>query len=123
MFLLIRTYPFWEYQTSIRVLIAALGLTTAFVATGISRVQSSIKSQIAYGSIAQIGLIFLEVALGWHVLALIHFAGNAFLRTYQLLVSPSAVAYLIREQLYDDGASGYRTIERLYPPVVAYRSA
>ena len=41
----------------------------------------------------------------------------------QLLVSPSAVAYLIREQLYDDGASGYRTIERLYPPVVAYRSA
>lgn len=114
-FLLLRTFPFWEYQTSMRVLIAALGLATAFVATGISRVQSSIKSQIAYGSIAQIGLIFVEVAAGLHVLALFHFAGNAFLRTYQLLVSPSAVAYLIREQLYDDVAAGYRTIERFYP--------
>jgi NADH-quinone oxidoreductase subunit L len=31
---------------------------------------------------------------------LFHFAGNAFLRTYQLLVSPSVVSYLIREQFY-----------------------
>jgi NADH-quinone oxidoreductase subunit L len=30
-----------------------------------------------------------------------HFAGNAFLRTYQLLVSPSVVTYLIREQFYN----------------------
>jgi len=42
----------------------------------------------------------MEVAAGLEVLALVHFAGNAFLRTYQLLVSPSAVTYLIREQFY-----------------------
>jgi hypothetical protein len=64
-------------------------------------VQSSVKSQIAYASIAQIGLIFIEVAAGFSTLALIHFAGNAFLRTYQLLVSPSVVTYLIREQFYN----------------------
>jgi hypothetical protein len=45
-------------------------------------------------------LIFIEIALGLEILALIHFAGNAFLRTYQLLVSPSVVTYLIREQFY-----------------------
>jgi NADH:ubiquinone oxidoreductase subunit 5 (subunit L)/multisubunit Na+/H+ antiporter MnhA subunit len=71
------------------------------VATGIARVQSSVKSQIAYSSIAQIGLIFIEVAAGFKDLALLHFAGNAFLRTYQLLVSPSVVSYLIREQFYN----------------------
>ena len=99
-FLLLRTYPFWEHQTSVRILIGAVGLVTSLLTTGMARVQSSVKSQIAYSSIAQIGLIFIEVALGLHWLALIHFAGNAFLRTYQLLVSPSVVSYLIREQFY-----------------------
>jgi NADH:ubiquinone oxidoreductase subunit 5 (subunit L)/multisubunit Na+/H+ antiporter MnhA subunit len=100
-FLLLRTFPFWEHQTSVRIIIGVLGLMTAVIATGISRVQSSVKSQIAYSSISQIGLIFIEIAAGWENLALIHFAGNAFLRTYQLLVSPSVVTYLIREQFYN----------------------
>jgi NADH-quinone oxidoreductase subunit L len=99
-FLLLRTYHFWEHQLSVRIVIALLGLATSIVATSIARVQSSVKSQIAYSSVSQIGLIFIEVALGWVDIALIHFAGNAFLRTYQLLVSPSVVSYLIREQFY-----------------------
>ncbi|MFM8486370.1 MAG: hypothetical protein ACKOCH_08530, partial [Bacteroidota bacterium] len=49
----------------------------------------------------QIGLMFAEVALGWHTLALVHFAGNAFLRTYQLLVSPSVLSYLIHDQFFN----------------------
>lgn len=100
-FLLLRTFPFWEQQSSIRILIALLGASTAIVAVLIARVQSSIKSQIAYASIGQIGIIFIEVAAGFDTLALIHFAGNACLRTYQLLVSPSVVSYLIREQFYN----------------------
>jgi NADH-quinone oxidoreductase subunit L len=99
-FLLLRTYPFWEHQLSVRILIGAIGLSTSIVTMLIARVQSSVKSQIAYASISQIGLIFIEVAAGFHTIALIHFAGNAFLRTYQLLVSPSVVSYLIREQFY-----------------------
>jgi NADH:ubiquinone oxidoreductase subunit 5 (subunit L)/multisubunit Na+/H+ antiporter MnhA subunit len=100
-FLLLRTFPLWEEQTIARIFIAVLGLSTAIVATLISRVQSSIKPQIAYASIAQIGIMFIEVAAGLETLALIHFAGNAFLRTYQLLVSPSIASYRIREQLYN----------------------
>jgi len=100
-FLLLRTYPFWEHQLSIRILIGLMGLLTSILATGMARVQSSVKSQVAYSSIAQIGLIFIEVAAGFHYLALFHFAGNAFLRTYQLLVSPSVVSYQIREQFYN----------------------
>lgn len=100
-FLMLRTFPFWDHQLSVRILIALMGLATSIVATGVARVQSSVKSQIAYSSIAQIGLIFIEVAAGFEDLALIHFAGNAFLRTYQLLVSPSVVTYLIREQFYN----------------------
>jgi NADH-quinone oxidoreductase subunit L len=100
-FLMLRTFPFWEHQLSVRILIGIMGLLTSIIASGIARVQSSVKSQIAYSSVSQIGLIFIEVAFGFENLALIHFAGNAFLRTYQLLVSPSAVTYLIREQFYN----------------------
>ena len=118
-FLLLRTYPFWEHQLSVRILIALLGLSTTFIATGIARVQSSVKSQIAYSSIAQIGLIFIEVASGFEGLAMLHFAGNAFLRTYQLLVSPSVVSYLIREQFYNFSPRE-SSIERFFPKKLQY---
>lgn len=100
-FVLLRTFPFWEEQTSFRWFLFGMGLLTSVMATFIARVQSTVKSQIAYSSIAQIGLIFMEIALGWDDLALVHIAGNAFLRTYQLLVSPSVVSYKIREQFYN----------------------
>lgn len=100
-FLMLRTFPFWEHQTSMRIAIGLMGLTTSIMAAYMAKVQSSVKSQVAYSSISQIGLIFIEVALGLETLALFHFAGNAFLRTYQLLVSPSVVSYMIREQFYN----------------------
>ncbi len=118
-FLLLRTYPFWEHQTSVRILIGLVGLLTSLVTTTIARVQSSVKSQIAYSSIAQIGLIFIEVAAGWHYLALIHFAGNAFLRTYQLLVSPSVVSYQIREQFYNFTPRQH-SVEDSFPRKIEY---
>ncbi|MDX2070822.1 MAG: proton-conducting transporter membrane subunit [Haliscomenobacter sp.] len=100
-FLLLRTYPFWGDQWWIKGIIIAIGLITSILAMLIARVQSSVKTQIAYASITQIGLMFIEVALGFEVLALFHFAGNAFLRTYQLLVSPSVLSYLIHDMFFN----------------------
>lgn len=113
-FLLLRTHPFWENQLIVKIIIILLGSATMIIATGIARVQSSVKSQIAYSSISQIGIIFVEIALGFENLALIHIAGNAFLRTYQLLVSPSVVSYLIREQFYNYSPH-IKTIEHRLP--------
>ncbi len=99
-FLLLRTEHFWGEQLIARIIIGAVGFITALIAYPIARVQSTIKTQIAYASVAQIGIMFIEIALGLETLALIHFMGNAFLRTYQLLISPSVVAYLIRDMFY-----------------------
>lgn len=118
-FLLLRTAHFWEHQWIARLLIGMLGLGTTLVAYPIARVQSTIKSQIAYASIAQIGLMFVEVAAGFHGLALIHFAGNAFLRTYQLLVSPSVVSYMIRDQFYHYQPKEH-SIEDSFPKKLEY---
>jgi len=118
-YILLRTFPFWEHQLSVRILIGTIGLVSSVIASGVARVQSSVKSQIAYSSIAQIGLIFIEVALGLKDLALWHFAGNAFLRTYQLLVSPSVVTYLIREQFFNFIPRRH-TIEDSLPKKIEY---
>jgi formate hydrogenlyase subunit 3/multisubunit Na+/H+ antiporter MnhD subunit len=118
-FLLLRTFSFWEHQASIRLLIGLLGLVTAVIASPTARVQSSVKAQVAYSSIAQIGLIFIEIAAGFELLALIHITGNAFLRTYQLLISPSTVTYLIREQFYNFKRKE-KSIEDSFPKRIEY---
>jgi len=100
LFLLLRTYPLWQGSMWLRAAIAAVGLITAIIASSITRVQSSIKTQIAYASITQIGIMFIEVAIGLRWLALVHFVSNASLRTYQLLISPSVVSYLVHDQFF-----------------------
>jgi len=99
-FLLLRTHPFWEDMLWAKLVIITIGALTAIIATLIARVQPTVKTQIAYSSAAQIGLMFIEVALGFHWLVLLHFTGNAFLRTYQLLVSPSVLNYLVHHQFF-----------------------
>jgi NADH-quinone oxidoreductase subunit L len=99
-FLLLRTHPFWEDMLWAEIVIIVIGAITAIMATMIARVQPTVKTQIAYSSAAQIGLMFIEIALGFHWLVLVHFAGNAFLRTYQLLVSPSVLNYLVHHQFF-----------------------
>lgn len=100
LFVLLRTFPLWEGDMVLRIGIIVFGILSALIASSITRVQSSIKTQIAYASITQIGLMFVELALGLPWLALIHFVSNALLRTYQLLISPSIVGYLIHEQFF-----------------------
>lgn len=95
-FLLLRTLPIWSYQLLPRFFVFSIGLLTVLVATVSEKLQSNIKGQIAYASIAQVGFMFMELSLGLESLVLLHFMGNAFLRCYQLLVSPSIVAHLLR---------------------------
>lgn len=95
-FLLLRTMPLWSYELLPRLIIFSIGFLTVIVATLSEKTQSNIKGQVAYASIAQVGFMFMELSLGLESLVLVHFMGNAFLRCYQLLVSPSIIAHLLR---------------------------
>ena len=97
-FLLMRMFPVWHSSYYAPYLVGALGLITAGLSTLVGHTQSNIKGQIAYASAAQVGLMFVELALGWETLALFHMAGNALLRCFQLLVSPSIMAFVLRWQ-------------------------
>ncbi len=97
-FLLLRLFPVWQAIPYIPWIVGLEGGISVLIATVCGRAQSNIKGQIAYASITQVGLMFIELALGFPQLALLHFAGNAGLRCYQLLVSPSAVVHLLQMQ-------------------------
>jgi NADH-quinone oxidoreductase subunit L len=97
---LLRTYNFWIHVPYMQYVVIGSGALSFVMGTVTARIQPSIKGQLAYAIIAQVGLMAIEVALGLHVLVLIHFASHAMLRSYQLLISPSVVSYSIKKQFF-----------------------
>jgi NADH:ubiquinone oxidoreductase subunit 5 (subunit L)/multisubunit Na+/H+ antiporter MnhA subunit len=97
-YLLLRSFPLFAGILTVRICIALIGVVTALLCSMFSRVQPTIKGQIGYASATQVGIIFVEIALGLTHLALLHIVSNALVRCYQLLVSPSVVAHRLRRQ-------------------------
>lgn len=95
-FLLLRTEAIWGFDLISRLVIFLIGTVTVVVASISEQTQSNIKGRIAYASITQVGFMFIELAIGLGSFVLIHVLGNAFVRCYQLLVSPSIVSHLMR---------------------------
>lgn len=88
-YLLLRTAPEWSQAPAVPVLVAVVGGLTAVHATLAGRAQTDIKTALAFASTTQVGLVFVEVGLGWELLALVHLIGHAALRSAQILRSPS----------------------------------
>lgn len=122
-FLLLRTRAIWEFEWISRALVILVGLLTLVVASLSEKTQSSIKGQIAYASIAQVGFMFMELGFGLDNLVMLHFMGNAFLRCYQLLVSPSVVVHLLQvEGRTDTDLDGRKQAMRRALPLVLRES-
>jgi NAD(P)H-quinone oxidoreductase subunit 5 len=90
-FLLLRSGPLLEQSTFARVLAGSLGAATAIFAGITTRVQSDVKSSLAYASLTQVGIIIVEIALGWYTIAFIHLAGHASFRLLQFLSAPNVL--------------------------------
>jgi NAD(P)H-quinone oxidoreductase subunit 5 len=90
-FLLLRSGPLLEQAAVARILAGALGATTAIFAALTTRVQSDVKSSLAYAALTQVGLIVLEISLGWYTLAFIHLVGHACFRLLQFLSAPNVL--------------------------------
>lgn len=97
--------------------VIAVGALTALHATFVGRTQSDIKSALAYASMTQVGLIYVEIGLGLRYLAVAHIVGHAAIRTLQILRSPS----LLHDHHHLEQAMGSQLprtgghIERLVP--------
>lgn len=88
-FLLLRVSPLLELSIWLSAAVVAIGLLTAVFAAMTARVQTDIKSALAFASLAQVGIIVAEIGFGLRYIALIHIIGHACLRTLQLLRAPT----------------------------------
>jgi NAD(P)H-quinone oxidoreductase subunit 5 len=88
-FLLLRAGPIVQRSLWVAAAVTLLGLLTAVHATLTGRVQTDIKSALAYASLTQVGIIVVEIGLGLRWVALVHIIGHVCVRTLQFLRAPS----------------------------------
>ncbi len=88
-FLLLRVGPLLDESLTLRILVIALGLITAVFAAMAARVQTDVKSGLAFASLIQVSIIVVEIGFGLRYIPLIHIIGHACLRTLQLVRAPS----------------------------------
>ena len=88
-YLLLRAESIVQSSGLVAGAVIMVGALTALHATFVGRTQSDIKSALAYASMTQVGLIYVEIGLGFHYLAVAHIVGHAAIRTLQILRSPS----------------------------------
>jgi NAD(P)H-quinone oxidoreductase subunit 5 len=88
-FLLLRVSSLLDESLTLRILVILLGLITMVYATMVTRVQTDIKSSLAFSSLTQVSIIVVEIGFGLRYIALIHIIGHACLRTLQLIRAPS----------------------------------
>ncbi len=91
-YLLLRVSPVLEASQLLRWIVVVVGAISAIAGSVMSRVQSDVKSSLAYASLSQVGIIVVEIGLGFYYLALIHIVGHACMRTLQLLRAPTLLS-------------------------------
>jgi NADH:ubiquinone oxidoreductase subunit 5 (subunit L)/multisubunit Na+/H+ antiporter MnhA subunit len=90
-FLLLRFYSFFEKFPFLLIVIGLIGAVSALYATMVGRTRPDAKTMLAYATISQVGIIYIEIALGFTNFALFHIVTHASLRTYQFLRSASLI--------------------------------
>jgi NADH-quinone oxidoreductase subunit L len=90
-YLLLRMSPLLDYAPIARAVIVLAGVATAVHGRLVERVQSDVKSQLAYATTTQVGVIFVEIGLGFPRLALLHLISHAVVRTLQMLRAPNTI--------------------------------
>jgi NAD(P)H-quinone oxidoreductase subunit 5 len=72
-------------------MIVVIGLATASYGAIIGRTRSDVKNLLAYAAMAQVGLIYVEIGLGFETLAIVHLMGHSLVRSLQFLRSPTVL--------------------------------
>jgi NADH-quinone oxidoreductase subunit L len=88
-YLLLRAQPLLAQSRLASILVVLIGATTAVHGTIVGRASADAKTSLAYATLTQVGIVFIEIGLGWRWLALAHILGNATVRTMQYLRAPS----------------------------------
>jgi NAD(P)H-quinone oxidoreductase subunit 5 len=113
-FLLLRVSPILDQSWLLSWMVIGLGLVSAAFAALAGRVQTDIKSALAFASLTQVSIIVVEIGVGFRYLALIHIVGHACMRSLQLLRAPT----LLRDYKTMENAIG-KALDHGSPRIIA----
>jgi len=100
-FVLIRFAPMLEQASAARFLLLALGLATAVLAGMVMLTRISIKVRLAWSTVAQMGFMLLECALGLYTLAALHLIGHSLYKAHAFLSASSVVRETRKQALHE----------------------
>jgi NADH:ubiquinone oxidoreductase subunit 5 (subunit L)/multisubunit Na+/H+ antiporter MnhA subunit len=103
-YLLLRIQPLLAQSPWASALVVIIGIVTALQGTIVGRAAADAKTSLAYASLTQVGVIFVEIGLGWKWIAVVHILGHATVRTLQFLRAPSMLHddHLMRSAIGDE---------------------
>ncbi len=93
-YLLIRLSPFLVGHSEPLLCLALVGTLTAVIGAVVMSTQSSIKSSLAYSTVAQMGFMMLQCGLGAFSAAFLHIVAHSLYKAYAFLGSGS----ILRQQ-------------------------
>ena len=88
-YLLMRIQPLLAQSAIASALVILIGVATAVHGTIVGRASADGKTSLAYASLTQVGVMFVEIGFGWTSIAVAHVLGHAMVRTMQFLRAPS----------------------------------
>ncbi len=91
-YLLLRISPLLSASPEASLTLVLVGGVTAVQARLSGRAQTDAKSALGYATVTQVGIIFVEIGLGFYRLAAYHLFAHACVRAFQLLRAPSLLA-------------------------------
>jgi NADH-quinone oxidoreductase subunit L len=97
-YLLCRMNPLLALSHDSQIVIATIGVATAFVAATIACAQNDIKKVLAYSTISQLGYMFLAVGSGAYIAAIFLMVAHAFFKGQLFLGAGSVIHGMDDEQ-------------------------
>lgn len=117
-FILIRFANLLEAVPFARGILVIFGLSTALLAGIAMLTRASVKVRLAWSTVAQMGFMLLECALGLYTFAAIHLIGHSIYKANAFLSSSSSVKECKLRQLND--GSSIHEVSMLLAPLIAW---
>ena len=118
-FLLLAFAPLMVHATVANWLLLVVAGLTCVAAALITMTRVSIKVLLAWSTVAQMGLMLVECALGQYGLALLHLVGHSCYKAYAFLASGGEVENYLRKQLALPAMPRAATLPMLFIVAVA----
>jgi NAD(P)H-quinone oxidoreductase subunit 5 len=114
-YLLLRARPLLAETPTASVCVIVIGILTAIYGTMAGRASADAKTSLAFASLTQVGVIFVEIGFGWNSIAVAHVLGHALVRTLQFLRAPSMLHDYHRMHSAIGGEISHEHTEDLLP--------